>query len=195
MDTPFEKAIIEFDRLNSSDPNIETWNDITYPKEVLYSMRMTETLKKINPNASETVQLAARCQHICRWQISRSEFEPNRIGYLKWRTQLYKFHAKKASEVLMQVGYDEKTIKSVAFLLQKKQLKKNEETQQLEDVVCIVFINYYFEKFSKKYSEKKLIEILQKTWVKMSKKGQQITLKLQLSNKTKLLIEQALKAD
>jgi hypothetical protein len=117
----------------------------------------------------------------------------NRKGYLTWRRDLGKFHANKAAEILSVVGYEEATIERVGFLLQKKQLKKDVETQVLEDVICLVFLEFYFEKFSEKYPAQKLIEILQKTWTKMSVKGQQAALELSLSKESLALISKALK--
>lgn len=192
MESKFEIAIQLFDEANNKDPNVEIWEGKEYPKELLYGIRMSEKLEKFEADASLAVKLAVRCQHICRWEIPRESYEMNRIGYLTWRKDLYKFHAQKASEILEKVGYDATLIDKVKFLLQKKQLKRNEETQLLEDVICLVFLDYYFENFSKKYSEKKLIEILQKTWAKMSEKGHQAALKLDFSEKSKDLISKAL---
>lgn len=187
-----EKAFILFDKANEQDPNKEIFEGKEYAKEVLYAIRMTEKLNSFAPNASEVLQLTARCQHICRWEIARDSYEMNRTGYLTWRQDLKKFHAKKASELLESIGYDQETIDNVAFLLEKKQLKKNEETQTLEDVICLVFLEYYFEPFAQKYSEEKLIDILQKTWRKMSKEGQEAALKLPLSANSLTLVGKAL---
>ncbi|WP_077398916.1 DUF4202 domain-containing protein [Cellulophaga omnivescoria] len=187
-----EQAFYLFDKANEQDPNKEIYKGKEYAKEVLYAMRMTDKLNSFAPNASETLQLTARCQHICRWEIPRDSYEINRTGYLKWRQDLKKYHAKKASEILTAVGYDQNTIEKVAFLLEKKQLKKNEETQTLEDVICLVFLEFYFEPFAKKYSEEKLIDILQKTWRKMSEKGQNAALKLPLSKSSLELVGKAL---
>lgn len=192
VSTQFNKAIQLFDQANSKDPFQEVADGKSFPKELLYAQRMSEQLAAFEPNASESVQLAVRCQHICRWEIPRDSYEMNRAGYLTWRRDLAKFHAKKASEILTEVGYDNEIIKKVQFLLQKKQLKKNEETQLLEDVVCLVFLNFYFEKFSTKYAEIKLIDILQKTWAKMSDKGHEAALKLNFSEKSLALIQKAL---
>ena len=90
MSPLFEKAISIFDTYNSQDPNIELHNSTEYPKELLYSIRMTAILNDYYPNSSEALQLAARCQHICRWEIPRNDYKSNRGGYLKWRTTLYK---------------------------------------------------------------------------------------------------------
>ena len=177
----FKKAIQLFDEANSNDPHTEISEGKEYPKELLYAMRMTQKLNEFEPNAPIEVQLAVRCQHICRWEISRDSYEMNRNGYLSWRRDLAKFHANKASGILKEVGYDDSIIDKVAFLLQKKQLKRNEETQLLEDVICLVFLEFYFEKFSQKYSEEKLVDILSKTWAKMSDQGHEAALKLNFS--------------
>ncbi|WP_411029886.1 DUF4202 domain-containing protein [Spongiimicrobium sp. 3-5] len=186
------KAFQLFDEANGKDPNKEEFEGRLIPKELLYAMRMTDRLESFDSQASEPLQLTARCQHICRWEIPRDSYEMNRVGYLKWRQELKKFHAGKASEILNRVGYDEETIKKVVFLLEKKQLKKNEETQTLEDVICLVFLEFYFEPFMQKHDTSKLIGILQKTWQKMSAKGQQEALKLPLSKVTLDLISKAL---
>ncbi|MEZ4969795.1 MAG: DUF4202 domain-containing protein [Flavobacteriaceae bacterium] len=182
-----------FDGANAEDPNVEVWQGKEYPKELLYAMRMTEKLSAFEPEASEALQLTARCQHIRRWEIPRESYEMNRVGYLKWRQDLKKFHAEKAGTILREVGYDQEMIDRVAFLLEKKQLKKNAETQTLEDVICLVFLEFYFEPFSHKYPEEKLIDILQKTWGKMSPKGHEAVLKLPLSKDSLEVIGKALK--
>ncbi|VXB46735.1 DUF4202 domain-containing protein [Maribacter litoralis] len=183
-----------FDEANKQDPNTEVFEGTTYPKEVLYGIRMTERLNAFDPNASEALRLTARCQHICRWEIPRESYEMNREGYLRWRQELKKFHATKAASILEDIGYDKETIDNVKFLLQKKQLKKNEETQTLEDVICLVFLEFYFESFAHKHPEDKTIDILQKTWRKMSPKGQEAALKLPLSKFSLDLITKALHA-
>ncbi len=188
----FNNAIQLFDKANSRDPNTESVNGKDYPKELLYAMRMSKKLNEFMPKASESVKLAVRCQHICRWEIPRDSFQMNRNGYLAWRRELTKFHAKKASEILKEVGYNEEIISNVVFLLQKKQLKRNEETQLLEDVICLTFFEFYFEKFSEKYSEEKLIDIIKKTWLKMSENGRKSALNLNYIKKTKELILKAI---
>ena len=186
------KAFSLFDAANEKDPNKEEYLGKTYAKEVLYAIRMTNQLNTFAPDASEALQLTARCQHICRWEIARDSYEMNRAGYLKWRQDLKKHHASKAAAILKDIDYDKETIDQVAFLLEKKQLKKNEDTQTLEDVICLVFLEFYFAPFAKKYSEEKLIDILQKTWRKMSEKGHASALKLPLSESSLQLITKAL---
>lgn len=189
-----KQAFELFDAANQQDPNTEVFQGITYPKELLYAHRMTKQLNSFTPDASEALQLTARCQHICRWKIARDSYDMNREGYLRWRQDLKKFHAKKAQEILEEVGYSQEVIKKVKFLLEKKQLKKNEETQTLGDVICLVFLEHYFEPFTGKHPEEKTIDILQKTWRKMSNKGHEAALKLPLSKSALYLVSKAISA-
>jgi len=190
----FQKAIAAFDALNEQDPNKEEEAGKLIAKEVLYAQRMSKSLLSFLPEASETLQLAARCQHLCRWEIPRSEYPTGRKGYHLWRTKLKELHAQKAGEVLTEVGYEKEMIDRVQFLLLKKQLKKDTETQALEDVICLVFLEFYFEKFAAKHTEEKVIDILRKTWRKMSEDGQAAALKLPLSSDAVALVGKALAA-
>ena len=188
----FKEAINLFDEANKNDPNKEVYQGQEYPKELLYAQRMTERLNSFDENAGEALQLSVRCQHIQRWEIPRDQYDMNRVGYLKWRNDLKLFHADRAGEIMKSVGYDDDTIDTVKFLLQKKQLKKNEMTQTLEDVICLVFLEYYFERFAEKYDEEKLIDILRKTWNKMSDNGQKAAQLLNLSDRSTQLVSKAL---
>lgn len=185
-------AFQHFDAANKQDPNTEIFQGKAYPKEVLYGIRMTERLNLFDPGAPESLRLAVRCQHICRWEIPRKSYAMDQEGYLRWRQDLKKFHAKKAAQILNEVGYAKKTIAKVCFLLEKKQLKKNAETQILEDVICLVFLEYYFESFAHKHPQDKTIEILNKTWQKMSHKGREAALRLPLSKFTLDLVSKAM---
>lgn len=187
------KAFTLFDQANAKDPNTETYSGKTYPKEVLYAMRMTDKLNDFLPEASDALWLAARCQHLKRWEIARDSYPMDRVGYLKWRQDLKKYHASEASQILESIGYSQDIIKKVSALLQKKSLKKNPDTQALEDVICLVFLEFYFEDFTAKHSEKKTIDIVQKTWEKMSNKGHNAALKLPMSQNVLALVQKALK--
>jgi hypothetical protein len=190
--TRFETAIALIDKANSKDINIYEVAGVQYPKELLYSQRMTRKLLQFKPDASKALQIAARAQHICRWKIPRDEYPMDRIGYLKWRETLKKMHADLTSEILKQVGYDGQFDDRIRKIILKKLIKKNEESQAMEDTICLVFLDYYFEEFAAKHPDKKVIDILQKTWVKMSKKGQQEALKLNFSEKALALVQQAI---
>lgn len=190
--TRFETAIALIDKKNAKDPNTYEVSGFHYSKELLYSQRMTRKLLQFHPNASKALQIAARAQHICRWEIPRKDFPMDRVGYLKWRETLKKMHANLTGEILEQVGYDDEFIARVKKIILKKLIKKNEESQALEDVICLVFLDYYFDEFAAKHSDEKVIDILQKTWVKMSEKGHEAALKLPYSEKGLALVKQAI---
>jgi len=195
MTTPeqrFDEAIARFDAANRDDPNKETVQGQEFPKELLYAQRMTEWLQRLAPDASEAVRLAVRCQHICRWTIPRSQFPMDRDGYLLWRKTLASFHADKAGGILREVGYGEDAIAAVQALLRKEQLKLNPETQLLEDVVGLVFLEYYCADFAGQHEEEMLLTILRKTWAKMSPRGREAALRLEVPAVVRGLIEKAL---
>ena len=169
----FQLAIDLIDAYNESDPNQVPHAGLTYSKETLYASRMTEMLSQFAPDASYPLQLAARAQHIGRWEIARSAFPEGRKGYLSWRNTLKSHHAEVCGRLLKQAGYSAEEIDRIQFLVQKKSLKKDVETQQLEDVICLVFLKYYAEDFAQKHPQEKVIEIMRKTWRKMSTRGQQ----------------------
>jgi len=190
--TKFEKAVKLIDERNSEDIHKEYFQGVEFPKEFLYSKRMTEKLLDFKPDASEALQIAARAQHICRWKIAREEYSKNKVGYLKWREALKKMHAEITSEILREIGYDSDFIDRVSFLILKKLIKKDEGTQTLEDVICLVFLEYYFEDFAAKHNDDKVVDIIKKTWRKMSQKGHEAALKITYSKNSLSLIQKAL---
>lgn len=190
--TPFKNASLWIDAENAQDPNSEIYQSKTYPKELLYSNRMYERLMSFHPNASEEVQIATKAQHICRWKMPRETYPMDRVGYLKWREDLKKFHAKTTAEILEKAGYSQEFIDRVSFLIEKKLLKKDEETQLLEDVICLVFLEHYFDPFVQKHDREKMKNIILKTWNKMSEAGHQEALKINFSDTNLQLIKDAL---
>ncbi|WP_418262378.1 DUF4202 domain-containing protein [Flavobacterium faecale] len=192
MTTPFQQASQWIDAENAQDPNIEIHESISFPKELLYSNRMYERLMDFCPTASEEVQIAAKAQHICRWKIARDSYPMDRVGYLKWREDLKKFHAKTTAEILEKAGYNAEFIARVTFLIEKKLLKKDAETQLLEDVICLVFLEHYLEPFVEKHDREKLKNIILKTWNKMSEKGHEAALKISYTPDNLELIKEAL---
>ncbi|NJB82095.1 DUF4202 domain-containing protein [Wenyingzhuangia aestuarii] len=188
----YQNAIAKFDEANKKDPNKEVFNGETYAKEYIYGVRMTDRLEVFMPDAPESLKLAARCQHICRWEIPRDSYPMDRPGYLTWRNELKKLHAQKAEEILSSVGYEQEVIEEVKMMLLKKQLKKNELTQALEDVICLVFLEFYFDGFAAKHSEEKMVDIVQKTWGKMSEKGHEAAMQLPFSATGLAIVQKAL---
>jgi hypothetical protein len=189
----FSEALRRFDEENAHDPNLLLVEGVEYPQELLYAERLTAWVLRLNPEASEHLLLAARSQHICRWTIPRNTYEMTRAGYLRWRTDLKQFHAGKSAEILREVGYDEETITRVRDLNLKKQLGRDPDCQVLEDALCLVTLQYQLADLVAKTEPAKMIEILQKTWKKMSKVARGHALTLPFSETEKRLVEKALK--
>ncbi|MGD9984380.1 MAG: DUF4202 domain-containing protein [Porticoccaceae bacterium] len=163
----FTNTIARFDAANAQDPHREDGR----PRELLYAERMTAMLKRFAPDASEAVQLAVRAQHIQRWLTPRSTYPAGRLGYLKWRAGLYQFHAETAATIMAETGYDAAMIARVKAAVSKQDLKANSETQLLEDVSALVFLEHYLAGFAAQhpdYDEAKWLDIIRKTWRKMS---------------------------
>lgn len=189
--TAFQAAIAAFDEYNKQDPNKEMVDGTLVPRELLYAQRMTFCMEAFAPDAAEEVLLAARCQHIGRWQIPRNTYPDGRVGYLQWRNRLKDHHVQIAHGILQRVGYDDAMKANVGRLLLKKDLKLNPDAQLLEDVVCLVFIEHYLADFMRKHDEGKVVSILQKTMKKMSARGRSAALKISVPDDVRALISRA----
>ena len=190
----FEAALRRFDLENSRDPNREMANGISHPRELLYAQRLTDWVLRLCPDASEELRLAARCQHICRWEIPRGSYPMTRPGYLKWRADLKQFHAQKAGEILLETGYDETAIRRVQELNQKKNFPDDPETRALEDALCLVFLQFQFAGLAAKTDEDKTINALQKSWHKMTEAARAEALKLDYGPRENILLQRALQS-
>lgn len=167
----FKQVVSQMDAANSDDPNIEVADGKEWPKELLYSQRMADMLERYKPDTDDVINLAIRGQHMLRWKSPRSDYPMNRKGYHQWRTQLYTFHANSVADLMAKAGYDEESLERVRKAVGKKGIKTNVDTQLLEDVAGLVFIEHYMLAFAEKhpeYDEEKWIDIIRKTWRKMS---------------------------
>jgi hypothetical protein len=188
----FEAALHRFDAENSRDPNREIAGADSHPRELLYARRLTEWVLRLRPDASEELRLAARCQHICRWEIPRTSYPMTRAGYLKWRADLKKFHAQKAGDILREAGYDETVIRRVQELNLKKNFPDDPEGRVLEDALCLVFLQFQLADLAAKTAEDKTINALQKSWHKMTGAARAEALKLDYGPREKILLQRAL---
>ncbi len=188
-----EQVFYKIDEINEQDPNLEQDEDgQKRPKELIYGQRMTAMLQVYDQSASELVSIAARGQHVERWSIPRESYPMDRKGYLKWRTVLKLKHAEILEGIMAGLEYSEEEINHVKTMITKNKLKSDPDSQVLEDVVCLVFLKYYFGAFAQKHPEPKLIDILQKTWGKMTEKGRGLALGLPLTKTELELIQKAL---
>ncbi|GAA6206068.1 DUF4202 domain-containing protein [Thalassotalea sp. SU-HH00458] len=196
MTTPLQKVIAAIDAINQEDPNFTVINNQQQPKELIYGQYMSACLNQYWPNSNEHLQIAVRAQHIKRWHLQRAEYPTGKQGYLTWRKELGKFHAETTKQLMLENGYDEESAEKTACIIRKEKLKTNPDSQTLEDVACLVFLQYYFDEFAAKYTavnnEDKIIRIVQLTWKKMSERGHKIALSLTLPDHLAALVNKAL---
>jgi hypothetical protein len=185
-------VIAAIDAANARDPHTVEVDGRREPAEFLYGQRMSETLARIAPDASEPLRIAVRGQHIERWTSPRKAYPDGRVGYLRWRKDLQEFHARRLGEIMTAAGYGAEDIARVGVLIRKERLKLDPEVQMLEDVACLVFLAHYLDEFMAKTDQDKLPGILAKTWNKMSPAGHEQALKLNLPPAVPALLEQGL---
>jgi hypothetical protein len=188
-----EKAIELFDAYNQQDPHKIKWNGEEYAAEYFYALQLYNWVKKLQPNASEPLLLAARSQHIGRWQTPRTSYPDGKAGYLTWRKELAKFHAETAGKLMLQAGYTEDNIEVVKHIILKQNLKIADDVQAMENALCLLFLEFQYDDFLAKHEDDNMIiRILRKTWQKMSEPGRLAALDLTYSKRGKELIEKAL---
>jgi hypothetical protein len=181
--SPYDLACEAIDRANAQDP---------VGHELVYSRRMVEWTLRLSPEATPELLLAVRAQHLRRWWIARSEFPAGRSGYLAWREKLKKFHADALATIMEESGFDEPSVAKARSLILRKNLASDPEGQVLEDAACLVFLQYEFSEFASKTEESKVIDILRKTWTKMSPRGREAALALSYPEREKATLTKAL---
>jgi hypothetical protein len=183
-----EEAFARIDAVNAEDPRREGGE----PAEVVYARRMTGWLERLAPDASEELRLAVRAQHIARWRVPREGFPEGRAGYKRWRSECARMHAEVAGAILAEVGYQDGAVARVRALLTKQRLANDPEVQTLEDVACLVFLEHTFAGFAEKHARDKLVEIVRKTWGKMSERGRAAAVGLALPPELAAIVADAL---
>lgn len=192
MAPDFSKALRLIDEAHAQDPRIIESNGAKIPYELHYAQKMTNYLEKRAPSAPDTLRLAIRAQHFRRWEVPRDAYPMTKPGYHAWRTFLKKRQAELAEQICLECGYTEEDVHSIGAMIRKENLKKDEQTQILEDVACLVFLDDQFEAFEKEHDEEKIVSILKKTWVKMSDAGHELALGISMSDRAEELVQKAL---
>jgi uncharacterized protein YihD (DUF1040 family) len=191
-----EHAFQLFDDYNRQDPRTMEWDGVVYPQEYFYALKLNEWVLKLNRDASEELLLASRSQHIGRWEIPRESYPDGREPYLKWRKDLALHHAKVTARLMTEAGYDEEFVERVSQIILKKRIKVDADVQTMENALCLVFLEFQFEDFRKKYTNEpdKIVNILRKSLLKMDAHGHNFALRLPYSDDGLSLISQALQA-
>jgi len=185
-------AILKFNQINAEDPTRIEVDGQHRPRELVQAERLEEWVLRVDPNSSAALRLASRSQHLKRFAFPRGDYPEGRVGYLKWRKDLSKKHAELAEQVLADVGADAVLISEVRSILLKEGLKTNPDSQTMEDALCLSFLQHEFSDFAAKHPDDKVIDIVQKTWRKMSARGHEFALGLALSGRAKDLAQKAL---
>ena len=183
MSLRLQQVLDALDAFNREDPA---------SKELPYARQLTDWVMRLNPNASEALRIAARGQHVRRWTIPRSRYPMNRQGYLRWRETLKTFHADTVAGVMRTAGYGDPEIERVRRLMSKRELGQDAETQTLEDALCLVFLESQFAELRAKTPDEKMLEVLRKTWKKMSGAARAEAMRLPLGPAEQQLIKRAL---
>ncbi|HEY8430564.1 MAG TPA: DUF4202 domain-containing protein [Sandaracinaceae bacterium] len=187
----FERAIAALDALHAEDPERVEVDGRNVAAELLYAERMTAALALLSSEPSEALRLAVRAQHLCRWRLPRASYPEGKAGYHAWRREAARQHAELAAATLRDAGYDEETVARVQALVQKKGLGRDPEAQALEDAACLVFLEHHAEPFARGRDEAELVEIVRKTWRKMSPRARELALERPLSPAVRALLDRA----
>ncbi len=168
------------------------------PAELVYADRMEAWLARLVPAAPPHLRLAARCQHLERWTVARASYPAGRAGYLAWRRSLYGKQAARARDLLLEAGWPAGEAAEVAGWVAKSGLKTNAGTQALEDAACLVFLENELAPFAAQHAgdpREKLVDIVRKTWRKMSAPAQALARGLPLPPSVAGLVQAATAGD
>jgi tRNAThr (cytosine32-N3)-methyltransferase len=167
------------------------------PAELVYADRIEAWVTRLVASAPPHLILAARCQHLERWSVPRASFPLDKQGYHAWRKTLYRKQAERCRELLLEAGVPLPEADEAAGWVSKTGLKTNTGTQALEDAACLVFLEHELPGFAEThadYTKEKYIDILQKTWRKMSPAARQAALSLPLAQPLRALVVEAVGA-
>lgn len=179
----FATIVKLIDAANSKDPKMDPAEPGALPAALLYGQRMAAMLEEFDPSADDLLRIAVRAQHIERWTRPRGDYPAGRAGYLKWRSDLKRFHAGRTGDLMREAGYAPADIERVGALIRKEGIKRDPQAQTLEDVACLVFLKHYASDFIADHDDAKVTEILAKTARKMSPEGVSRAAKLPLSQR------------
>jgi hypothetical protein len=160
-------TLARIDMLNRADPRHVQVDGVDQPFEVVYAARVTAWVEQLVPAPSEVLRIAARGQHVQRWQLPRSKFPKTRVGYLQWREQLKGQHAQTVGRLMCEAGYAQELIDRAQQIMRKADLN-DPETQTLEDALCLVFLETQCADMQRTASEEKMHHVVRQVWAKMS---------------------------
>jgi len=183
-----DDVLASIDSANAGDPA----DDEGQPAALLYGRRMSDRLGTFAPGAGAFLKIAVRGQHIERWSIPRQDYPMDKPGYFRWRNAQKARHAQRLGEIMGAAGYPAQAADRVGQIVRKEGIKADAEAQTLEDVACLVFLEFYAEPFLAKHDEARNVDIVRKTWAKMSDAGRAAALDLSLEPHVAQVVAKAL---
>lgn len=191
-DARFEVAIAAFDAANGADPTPLLVDGVARPRALVAADRLEAWVLRLAPAASDALRLAARSQHLCRWEFPRAAYPEGRLGYLEWRKAAARFHAARVAEILRGAGYSEAETALVTRITLKQGIKVTPEVQLMEDALCLSFLEHEAEEFARAQPLEKVVDVLARTWRKMSPEGRDVARSLSLPAPVRAAVEAAL---
>ncbi len=186
-------TLAALDAVHALGPNMVERDGEMVAAELDYARRMSGWLARLVPAPTEAVAIAVRAQHLRRWQVARDAYPAGRAGYLAWRAERARLAAEEMAALMRDHGWSQEVIDDAVRHVRKQNLRRDAGTQILEDVACLVFLEGEFATFAPTVDEGKMVDILQKTWKKMSPLAQNLALGLAIEPTLRHLVERALK--
>jgi Domain of unknown function (DUF4202) len=185
------RALAAIDAANAEDPNLVAVGKLSRPKELVNSELVTAWILRLRPDPPDELLLAARGHHLRRWQLPRSSYPEGRTGYLRWRRDLSLRQADDVGAILSLVGYDGAVINRVRAIVRKEHLADDPDVQVLEDAICLVFLETQLDDLARRMAPDRMVDILRKTMVKMSRAAVDLVGTIPLSEGGRRLMETA----
>jgi hypothetical protein len=182
MDTRFHRALAAIDARNADDP---------HGKEQRHAEMAVDWVRRLRPDASEPLLLAARGHHLRRWTIPRADFGEGRVAYLKWRRALQDVHAAELRAALESAGYGVAEVDRAEFIVRKRDLGRDADVQALEDALCLVFLETQFHGLARQLDREKMVEVLVKTMRKMSPQARGLAFSIPVAPEDRALLDDA----
>jgi hypothetical protein len=187
-----DSAFAAIDAANTGDPCTILARGVVRPKEQAHAEMAVEWVRRLEPDASDALLLAARAHHVRRWEIARTTEDDGREGYLRWKNHLQRHHAEVVGRVLPPAGVDLVTVARVQDLVRKRRLKTDPEVQTLEDALCLVFVETQFTDLASKLDEEHMVDVVAKSLAKMTSAGRAAALTLPLDDDATRIVGRAL---
>ena len=188
----FARAIAAIDAANADDPATIEVGGAALPKELTHAGMLCAWVRRLDPDAGEALLLAARGHHVRRWTAPRGGYPPGRSGYLRWRRDLRAMHAGEVARILRGAGYGEPLVGRVERIVRKERLRSDPDVQTLEDGLGLVFLQTQFDGLRARLGDDgKLAGIVRRTWRKMSPRGREAALGLDLGAEARTILARA----